>query len=136
MDLPLLLAQDAIDPTAIGEKLGKAQDVQEILGIIVGVLILVVLALVGWYLRERKTWGEEKATMVSTGATAEADIIARWSEAKVKWEKERHAHTAELAKVREAAADVERGLMRELLALSLRIEQALTKLSEWKEARE
>jgi len=123
----LLLAQDstALDPTAIGDKLGKAQDVQEILGIIVGVLIVVVVALVTWYLRERKAWGIEKL-----------DLIKRWGDAKLEWEVERGKHAGQLTEVAEAAADSREGLMREMLDLSLRIEKALNRLAEWKEARD
>ena len=132
----LLLAQDAIDPTAIGDKLGKAQDVQQVLGIIVGVLVLVVLALVAFYLRERKAWGIEKVELVKVGAKAEKELLSRWHEARVAWEQERLRHAQEVAGVREKAADVERGLMREMLDLALRIDKSLTKLAEWKEARE
>ena len=125
-DLPLLLAQDptVLDPIAIGDKLGKAQDVQEILGIIVGVLVVVVLALVTWYLRERKAWGEEKL-----------DIIKRWGEAKLAWETERGKHAGQLADLAAAAAEDKEGLMREMMDLALRIEKALDALRVWKEAR-
>lgn len=133
--LPMLLAQDAIDPTAIGERLGKAQDVQEILGIIIGVLVLVVLALVGFYLRERKAWGEEKAKLIGEHATEKADILQRWSAAKLDWEQERGKHAGQITEVAEAAADGREALMREMLALALRIEKALDRLAQWKEAR-
>ena len=119
--LPLLFAQDAIDPVAIGDKLGKAQDVQEILGVVVGVLVVVVLALVTWYLRERKAWGEEKV-----------DLIKRWSEAKLDWEKERGKHAGQLANLAAAAAEDKEGLMREMMDLALRIEKALDALRAWK----
>lgn len=134
--MPLLLAQDAIDPTAIGEKLGKAQDVQEILGVIVGVLVVVILAVVAWYLRERKAWGLEHVAIVLKCANDEKELLGRWTESKLKWEQERLAHAVALGRVREAAADVERGLMREMLDLALRIDKSLTKLAEWKDARE
>ncbi len=120
---PLLLSQ-SIDPVELGNNLGKAQDVQEILGIIVGVLVAVVLALVTWYLRERKTWGEDKV-----------DIIERWGNAKLEWEKERGKHAGQLAELAAAAADDKESLMREMMDLSLRIEKALDRLAEWKSGR-
>ena len=126
----LLLAQSAIDPTAIGEKLGQAQDVQQVLSIIVGVLILVVLAVVAWYLRERKASSEEKA-----------DIIKRWAEAKASAASElaterlaRQADSTEHQRVRyedlASYAEEKEGLMREMMELSLRLEKVLDKLAE------
>jgi len=122
--LLLLFAQDVIDPTTIGEKLGQAQDVQQVLGVIVGVLVLVVLAVVGWYLRERKACGEEKV-----------DIVKRWGEAKLAWEVERGKHAGQLAELAAAAAEDKEGLMRELIDLSLRIEKALARLADLAAAR-
>ena len=124
MLIPMLLAQDALDPTAIGEKLGQAQDIQEILGIVIGVLVLVVLALVTWYLRERKAWGEEKL-----------DIIKRWGEAKLAWEVERGKHAGQIAELAAAAAEDKEGLMREMMDLYLRIEKALERLADLAAAR-
>lgn len=120
----ILLAQSTIDPTKLGETLGQAQSVQQVLGTVIGVLVLVVLALVTWYLRERKAWGEEKV-----------DIIGRWGAAKLEWEKERGKHAGHLTALATASADDKETLMREMLDLSLRIEKALDRLHVWKEAR-
>ncbi|KKM19885.1 hypothetical protein LCGC14_1651130 [marine sediment metagenome] len=118
------LLADGLDPTKLGETLGQAQSVQQVLGVIVSVLIVVVLALVTWYLRERKAWGEEKV-----------ELIRRWGEAKLKWEQERGTHAGQLTEVANKAADGRENLMREMLDLSLRIEKALDRLAEWKKAR-
>ena len=134
LDLPGLLAQ-SIDPTKLGETLGQAQSVQQVLGIIVGVLVLVVLALVTWYLRERKAWGLEKLSLVTAWNDEKADILRRWGESKLAWEVERGKHAGQITEVAEAAADTRENLMREMLNLSLKIERALDRLAEWKEAR-
>jgi len=112
------------DPVAIGDALGKSQDIQQVLGIIIGVLIAVVLALVTFYLRERKGWGGEKVKLVEAHG-----------EERLAWEKERGAHAGRLAEVADVAADGREGLMREMLELALRIEKALDRLATWKEAR-
>ena len=125
----LLLAQD-IDPTAIGDKLGQAQDVQQVLGIVIGVLILVVLALVTWYLRERKTWGEEKATLITDHSKEMAELVGRWSEAKIRWEAERTKHAEVQLRTKDQAAKEKEALMREMLDLVLKVERALKALTE------
>ena len=136
-DFLFLLAQDTaiLDPTGIGEKLGKAQDVQQILGIIIGVLIFVVVTLVAWYLRERKAWGEEKASIHEAHGKAKAKAITAHGGERLAWEVERGKHSAQLTEVAEQAADGRETLMREMLELALRIEKALDRLAEWKEAR-
>lgn len=118
-ELDLLILAQSIDPTEFGRELGQAQNVQQILGTLVGGLVLVCLVLVGWYLRERKAWTEEKV-----------DILKRWGDAKLSWQVERGKHAAQLTEVAEAAANSREGLLREMLDLSLRIEKALDRLAE------
>ena len=54
--MPWLLAQD---PVGIGESLGQAQGVQQILGIIIGMLLLALLAVVAYHLREVRRWQDK-----------------------------------------------------------------------------
>lgn len=123
----LQLAQDGlgIDPTEIGKQLGQAQDVQTVLGTIVGVLLVAILALIYFYLREKKAWNLDKEK-----------LLDRWSNAKVDWETERTEHQRALKEQGDKAAKEKEGLMREMLNLALKIEKSLDKLAAWKEARE
>jgi len=126
LGIPLLLAQD---PTGIGEKLGQAQNVQQILGFVVAALVVALLAVVGWYLRERKAWGEEKATIQEEHGKAKAKAITAHSAERLSWEVERGKHAAQLTELAEQNADGRETLMREMLELALRIEKALDRLA-------
>lgn len=124
---PLVLAQ-SIDPTAIGDKLGQAQSVQQVLGVIIGVLLLTLIALVTFYLRERKAWNEEKVKLVEDHNAEQKDLIGRWSQAKVDWEQERTRHTEALLTLRDTGAKEKEGMFREMMDIVLRVEQALANL--------
>lgn len=128
----LLLAQDptALDPTGIGEKLGQAQDVQEIQGIIIGALIAVVLGGVTWYLRERKAWGEEKVAMVEAHGKAKAKAITAHGAERLAWEVERGKHAGLLTELANENAEGREAMLREQIGLTLKIEKALDRLSE------
>lgn len=132
LGIPLLLAQD---PTGIGEKLGQAQNTQQVLGLVVGALVVALLAVVGWYLRERKAWGEEKAGIQEEHGNSKAKAITAHGAERLAWEVERGKHAATLTEVAEAAADSREGLMREMLELVLRVEKALDRLAQWKDER-
>ena len=45
-----------IDPVAIGDQLGKAQDVQTVLGIVIGLLLLAVVSGIVFHIREARRW--------------------------------------------------------------------------------
>lgn len=54
------LAQDLpIDPISIGESLGKAQNVQQVLATVVGVLLLAIIAIVIFHVREARRWEDK-----------------------------------------------------------------------------
>lgn len=56
----MLLAQDLpLDPLKIGEELGKAQNVQQVLALVVGVLLLALIAVVVFHVREARRWEEK-----------------------------------------------------------------------------
>jgi len=135
MDAFLQLAQ-SIDPTELGRELGQAQNVQQILGTIVGVLVAVVLALVYFYLKERRSWTEQQVKAITDAAQEKEDILARWSGSKVEWEQERTKHAEVQLATKDQAADEKEGLMREMLDLVLRVEQALKALAELKRGTE
>lgn len=122
-DLPIILAE-TFDPAAIGDKLGQAQNAQQVLAVCVTVLLVAIVAIVVWYLRERGAWNAEKV-----------DLIKRWGEAKLAWEVERGKHAAQLISVAEAAADSREVLMREMLDLHLKIAKTLDNLANLKDSR-
>lgn len=124
---PLLLAQDAL---ALGDKLGRAQDVQEILGIVIGVLGMVVLALVTWYLRERKAWGEEKVGIVEAHGKAKARAITAHGTERLAWEVERGKHARLLTELANENAEGREAMLRDQIVLTLKIEKALDRLAE------
>lgn len=51
-----IFAQDVLDPTAVAQDLGKAQNVQEVLAIVVSVLLIFLLAVVVFHVREARRW--------------------------------------------------------------------------------
>lgn len=125
----LLLAQaDKLDPTKIAEDLSQAQDVQQVLSTIVGVMVFVVIALVTFYLREKGAWGKEKEELLRQAAADQRGLLQRWSEAKIKWENERLRHAEAIKDLTASSATEKESLMREMLALALKIEKALTAL--------
>jgi len=56
-----LIAQDlAIDPSKVAEELGKAQNVQQVLAVVVGALLVFLVAMILFHIREQRRW-EAKA---------------------------------------------------------------------------
>lgn len=60
--MPILLAQDLpLDPVAIAHELAKAESVQQVLAVVVGVLLVMLLIVVGYHAwRERHHETETK----------------------------------------------------------------------------
>ena len=129
------LAQ-SIDPIKLGDTLGQAQSVQQILGTIVGVLLAAVLALVYFYLRERKAWNACEVKCLKEWNEEKAGILDRWRASKIKWEQTRTKHAEIQLELKDQAAEEKEGLMREMLDLVLRVEQALKALAELKRGAE
>ena len=56
-----LIAQDlTIDPSKVAEELGKAQNVQQVLAVVVGALLVFLIATILFHIREQRRW-EAKA---------------------------------------------------------------------------
>ena len=129
LDLDLFVGQ-IVSPTAISNGLAEAQSVQQVLAAIVAALVFTLLAVVSFYLKERKAWSEEKLAQVKEHNAEKQDILDRWSGAKLEWEQERGRHVAGISEAKDRAASEKEALMREMLDLVLRVERALDTLAQ------
>jgi len=93
MQFPWLLAQDGltIDPTKIAQDLAKAESVQQVLAVVVGVLLFALASLVIYHVR-RELHHERTKQANSKGSNDREDALRIHYEQRV--DREREATTA------------------------------------------
>ena len=71
--MPILLAQD---PTAIAQELAKAESVQQVLSIVVGVLLFALLSMVFGYVK-RELYHESEAKAANLASNTREDDLRK-----------------------------------------------------------
>ena len=115
-------------PEEIGSALGQAQDVQQVLGIVIAVLIAALLAIVTYYLREKGAWTKEQVELAKE-QTRELGVKETAAEsARADWERERALFIQRERDLIKEHATKSEELWREMIELTLGVERALDQL--------
>lgn len=136
-----------MDPIELGKSLGQAQDVQTVLGVVIGMLLVALLAVVKFWLASRTEWGAEKLKLSTEHEREKGELtrvaaenagqlaVAHQADA-VEWEKARTGFVQRERDLIEVHAAKVEGLMREMLDLAVGVEKALDKLGRLAEQRD
>ncbi|HET99701.1 hypothetical protein LCGC14_0274080 [marine sediment metagenome] len=117
-----------MDPAKIGEALGQAQDIQTVLGIFIGLLLLALMFLVKLWMADRlgNTVKLGALELAQAGELSRRDVDLAAKE--TAWERERADHHQSLQLIHEAHTTKVEELMREMLSLAMGVEKALDQL--------